>query len=199
MLEKMKEKAIDFQKNKSEKYSLEVEKIIQHSNVLKDIKDDISNKKFSNLKSNLFGRFFNHKEAAEEALEVIEDVSGRRDTINDPSLPEDVVDKLGSWIVTKDGFSVLGRILPKQIHSGTQTPIIPFFTIFLSLAVIFYKLNLQSLSLILCGLFIYTWILQNGLPSFKFNALPLFFTFIGLILLGYLIYKFTGQSLFNLY
>lgn len=197
MLEKMKEKVIDFQKNKGEKLGLDVEKAIHHGNVLKGIKDDLTNKRFDNLKTNLLGRFFNHKTAAEEALEVLDNVSGRRDTINDPSVPEDVVDKLGSWIVTKDGFSVLGRILPKQIHSGTQTPSIPFFTIFLSLAVVFYKLNLQLLSLIFGGIFIYTWLLPNGLPSFRFKGFPWIILLIGLIAAGVAIGGFTGHSLFN--
>ena len=174
MLEKMKEKAtekaIDFRKNIDEKMGDEMQKIVKHGNVFKGLKDDFSNKRFDRLKTNLFGRFFNHKEAVEDCLNTVMEVSGRRDTINDPSVPEDVVDNMGSWIVTKDGFSVLGRILPKQIHSGSQTPIMPFFTILLALAVVFYKLDLQTISIIFGGLFIYTWLLPNGIPSFKFNS-----------------------------
>lgn len=101
--------------------------------------------------------------------EFIFEVSGRNDCPNVripgfENMPEDLRDEESFWIMTRDGYPTVGKVLPEEIAQGRRSP---GLTIYLGLAMfiplLFIMLGLYSLPIIVFYYFFLTLYTKHAL------------------------------------
>lgn len=96
-------------------------------------KEDVKSRKLP-LVPHLFG--LQHEQ--ERVQELIDSCSTRHDIPHGSKVPKDLDDKQGTWQLTKDGYPVVGVLLPEEFAEGDQSPAAPLY---LALAPILFTLG----------------------------------------------------------
>ncbi|MEL4177729.1 TraM recognition domain-containing protein [Roseateles sp. PN1] len=77
-------------------------------------------------------RFLPTKEWEEQANQEIRSIAYAHHVPHRESVPADLKDKEGNFLMTDNGFPVAGRLLPEDIGIGSDSPVLPFIIGFYS-------------------------------------------------------------------
>jgi len=141
------------------------------------VKENTENKSFiKHLFSRKVENFMNFPQWKMEAKAHIKDIASQRHAPMRDSIPEDLRDVRGNFIVTKDGYPVASKVLPIDMGIGSDSPAAPIyigmFALAFGLYMILNAIGLQAVGIALMAIYLVgMYVVFGGLTTFFYTFL----------------------------